>query len=219
MTSLPLNLQQIYIIINKGYGSKVLKKARACGMRGGTIFLAHGTIDHPLLNLLALNDQRKEIVMIIGEKSLCEQTLAQLNQQFHFDKPNHGIAFAIPVCKLVGVSYYNNELLDEESELNTMYQSILTIVNRGNAEDVIEAANRAGAKGGTIIHARGAGVHETSKLFAMDIEPEKEVVLILAKKAQSPLIIQAIREDLAIDQPGNGFILVQDVAQTYGIYE
>ncbi|EOT40407.1 P-II family nitrogen regulator [Enterococcus columbae] len=219
MPSNLLNLQQIYVIISKGYGSKVLKKAKACGMRGGTIFLAHGTIDHPLFNLLALNDQRKEIVMMTGEQSICEHTLAVLNQTFHFDKPNHGIAFSLPVCKIVGVSCYNNQSIQEESELNAMYQSILTIVNRGNAEDVIEAANKAGAKGGTIIHARGAGIHETSKLFAMDIEPEKEVVLILAKKDQASVIIEAIREDLAIDQPGNGIILVQDVAQTYGIYE
>ena len=33
----------------------------------------------------------------------------------------------------------------------------------------------------------GAGIHETSKLFAMDIEPEKEVVLILAKVKEKPL--------------------------------
>ena len=36
-------------------------------------------------------------------------------------------------------------------------------------------------QGGTIINARGSSIHETSKFPNMEIEPEKEMVMILAK--------------------------------------
>ncbi|GAE94435.1 nitrogen regulatory protein P-II [Gracilibacillus boraciitolerans JCM 21714] len=100
-----------------------------------------------------------------------------------------------------------------------MYQNIMAVVDKGKAEDVIESAQKAGSKGGTILNARGSGVHETSKLFSMDIEPEKEIVMILSDENYTEAIVTKIREDLKIDEPGNGIIFVQDVNQTYGIYE
>jgi nitrogen regulatory protein PII len=91
-------------------------------------------------------------------------------------------------------------------------------VDRGKAEDVIDAATKAGSKGGTIINARGSGIHETSKLFSMDIEPEKEIVIILSEVESTEKIVSSIRSHLKIDEPGNGIIFIQDVNKTYGIY-
>jgi nitrogen regulatory protein PII len=57
------------------------------------------------------------------------------------------------------------------------------------------------------------------KLFNMDIEPEKEMVIILTEKEAMRGIVDNIRKKLSIDEPGNGIIFVQDVAETYGIYQ
>jgi nitrogen regulatory protein PII len=100
-----------------------------------------------------------------------------------------------------------------------MYQVINAIVDKGRAEEVIEAASDAGAKGGTIINARGAGIHETRRVFAIDIEPEKEIVMILAKNELVDGIIQSINERLEMDKPGNGIIFVQRAIKTFGLYE
>lgn len=59
---------------------------------------------------------------------------------------------------------------------------IVTIVNRGYSDEVMDAAREAGAQGGTILYSRGAGVHETETFFGIPIQPEKELVLILAKE-------------------------------------
>ena len=98
-----------------------------------------------------------------------------------------------------------------------MYQAIYTIVDRGRAQAVIEAAERAGSRGGTVINARGSGIHETSKLFAMEIEPEKEIVLIVSQKQKTSEIVAAIREELGIDEPGKGIVFVQDVSEAFGL--
>jgi nitrogen regulatory protein PII len=81
----------------------------------------------------------------------------------------------------------------------------------------MDAAREAGARGGTIINARGSGIHEHAKLLNMEIEPEKEVVMIIAQSAIARDIVLAVRDGLEIDKPGNGIIFVQPVNETYGI--
>jgi len=99
----------------------------------------------------------------------------------------------------------------------TTYNAIFAIVDKGNAEDVVDVATQAGAKGATIINARGSGIHETSKLFNMEVEQEKEIILILAEHSILKDIVSSIREKFNIDEPGKGIIFVQEVHQTMGI--
>jgi len=210
----------IYVIVNHGMGSKVLRKAKDCGITGGTIVLGRGTISNVILNFLSLYDERKEIVLMAADNHIADCALESLNKKFQFEKPNHGIAFTTRTGEIYGSSCIVHEENEEErGEGRSMYKIIITIVNKGKAEDVIDAAKAAGSKGGTIINARGSGIHETSKVFHMDIEPEKEMVYILSKADVTETIVSSIREKLEIDKPGNGLVFIQDINNVYGVYE
>ncbi|MGB4045717.1 MAG: hypothetical protein WBK22_06680 [Halanaerobiales bacterium] len=191
----------IVTVVDFGLGSKVIKTARESGISGGTIFLGTGTVDNRLLEILSLDHVRKEIAIMVTESSVAYEALDKLNEKFHFDKPNHGIAFIIPVSEVYGTRDSVSETIikKDRGDENTMYKAIFTIVDRGKGENVMDAAKSAGAKGGTIINARGSGIHETKILFSMPIEPEKEVVMILAKNEIVDNISSAIREELKID--------------------
>ena len=52
----------------------------------------------------------------------------------------------------------------------------------------------------------------------MEIEPEKEIVLILSEVTMTDAIINAIKESLKIEEPGKGIVYVQEVTRTYGVY-
>jgi len=69
------------------------------------------------------------------------------------------------------------------------YDLIITIVNRGLADEVVDATKSAGATGGTIIHGRGTGIHETAKLFGIPIEPEKDIVLTLIDSSKTDSVL------------------------------
>jgi len=210
----------IYIIVNNGVGSRVLRTAKQYGISGGTVVLGKGTVSNTLMNFLSLYDERKEIVLLGADSKTADYALKALSDKFKFQKANHGIAFATSVCRVTGIGCCRDEKFDEMRGVNnSMYQVIITVVNKGKAEEVIDAATVAGSKGGTIINARGAGIHETSKLFNMDIEPEKEMIMILSKETETQAIVNSIREKLEIDKPGNGVIFIQDVSKTYGVYE
>ena len=215
-----LNFELVYVVVNYGIGSKILQKAKKYGITGGTIFLGRGTINNSLLNFLSIYEEKKEVILMGTDSKTADRVLFELNKKFKFEKPNHGIVFTTSICEIIGsVDSKSEENEGERGVNNPMYQNIITIVDRGKAGDVIEAAQAAGSKGGTIINGRGSGIHETSKLFNMDIEPEKEIVIILSKKDVTEAIVAIIREKLKIDKPGNGIIFIQDINKTYGIYE
>jgi nitrogen regulatory protein PII len=214
-----IELELIYIIVKFGVASKIIKCAKEHGVTGGTVLLGKGTIRNSILEFLELHEVRREIVMMAAEKNTAYKALEELNREFRFVKPNHGIAFSISVRDIFGCNILTcKDIKDSKGVGNLVYQAIFIIVDRGKGELVMEASKKAGSKGGTIINARGSGIHECSKLFAMEIEPEKEIVLIISEISFTEAIVEAVREKLDIDKPGNGIIFVQDVNKTYGLY-
>lgn len=97
------------------------------------------------------------------------------------------------------------------------YSLIFTVVNRGFSDDVMDAARSAGAHGGTILHARGSGVHEAEKFFGISIQPEKEVVLILVQQQLKQPIMQAICEKAGLNTQGKGLSFAVPVEEVAGI--
>lgn len=214
------NIISIYVIVNRGIGSKVLHFARKHGLPGGTVLLGRGTIKNHLLQALAINDVRKEIVFLVTEESIGLTFLESLNAEFKLYKSNHGIAFIMNVDFVCGTKCLScSNFKKVGCEEIAMYQSVYIIVDRGKGESAVEAATRAGARGATIICARGSGTHETNKLFNMEIEPEKEIVLIVIKCEITEQVVASVRDALDINKPGNGIIFVQNVRQVYGMYE
>ncbi len=213
-------IELICVIVNFGLGSKILKTAKHHGINGGTITIAKGTAQNTIWDYIGLSDTRKEIVYMVADKETAYQALELMDHEYKFDNPNHGIAFTTPICVALGSRSYKCDYINSERDEDiTMYQVITSIVDKGKAEDVIEAASKAGSKGGTIINARGSGIHETSKLFSMDIEPEKEIVIILSETSMTEAIVTSIREMLHLDEPGNGIIYIQNANKIYGIYK
>ena len=214
-----LELFLLCCIVDNGKGSKVLKIAKHNGVKGGTVFMGVGTVRSKVLEFLALDDIRKEIVFMVVSRENGKAAVEALDHEMALHKPNHGIAFLIPVNSLAGVhSLGKNIEIENKAVMNTVYNAIFTVVDKGQGDCVVDAAKEAGARGATIIHARGSGIHETSTLFAMQIEPEKDMVLILAANDICPGIISCIREKLNIDEPGTGIIFSVGVSETYGLY-
>lgn len=208
----------LYVVLNSGLGSRALHIAKRKGISGGTILLGRGTVKNALLELLALTDVRKEIVLMAADRERSEIVLQTLNQELKLYKPNHGIAYSIPMTEICGSRSCRYHKFDgPEENHKTMYQSITIIVDKGKGEAVVEAASKAGSRGATILNARGSGIHETSRLFNMEIEPEKEIVLIISDQRHTDEIVASIRENFQIDKPGNGIIFVQNVSQVYGL--
>lgn len=215
-----INYYLLVIIVDFGKATKVIHLAKELGAKEGTILIGKGAIKNHTLALLGLNESRKEVVLMGIDGSLEEDIHRELQRKLHLDKPNHGIAFSIPLKKIIGKSFGEHGLkIDKEGESNMKYEAIFTIVNKGMSDEVIEAANKAGSTGGTVIHGRGSGTEAKMKLFNIEIEPEKDIILILSKVDKTEAIVDSIKHSIDIEKEGKGIIFVLDVSRATGLYK
>ena len=210
----------LWSVVNSGGGSKLLKLAKAHGVHGGTIFLGRGTAHrNKLLDFLELTDVRREIVLMATERGSALEAMRYIAGEMSFAKQNKGICFSCPIKSIAGIQNLTHVDLEHREALKgAMYNAIFTVVEKGLAEEVVDAATKAGARGGTIINARGSGIHETDKIFFMDIEPEREIVMILAGSEVTEPIVEAIRTQLHIDEEARGVLFVLGVSDAHGLY-
>lgn len=205
----------VCFIVDVNLGSRVVHLAKEYGATGGTIFFGMGTIHNSILELLGLDSVPREIVFMAVPQDKTEGLTESLSKKLHLKKPNHGIFFRVPILNIWGSQCHCQT---NREEVESMHQAIITVVNQGKADDVIASAVEAGAKGGTIINGRGIGSQEMTILFGIEVEPEVEIVLILAPTESSHAICQNIKQFLAIEEPGNGILFTLNLSQTIGLY-
>lgn len=101
---------------------------------------------------------------------------------------------------------------------HTPHTLITCIVNHGLANEVMAAARRAGATGGTILSARGTSTEEDAKFLGYALVPEKEMLLILVGAALTGTVLEAIRALPILAEPGVGIAFATDVERfvTFG---
>lgn len=95
----------------------------------------------------------------------------------------------------------------EELVVLTDVVLITCIVQRGKAEDVIQAARQAGAQGATVFYAHGSGVRQRHLgVLAITVSAEKEVIYIVAASDQADRIFAKIHHAAHLDTPGMGMM-------------
>ena len=94
---------------------------------------------------------------------------------------------------------------------------IVTIVNKGWGEKVLETSMKAGATGGTIMLGRGMGVHEQRTLLGISLEPEKEIVLSAVRSDEREAILKQIVAATDLEKPGAGIAFALPIDKIFGI--
>ena len=177
----------LIILVPFGRARKIVKYAKDKGLTGATIMIAFGTVKSKVLDFLGIQETRKELILTAGYGDFLDGLMDELNKKFNLTRKNFGIAFRMP----------------------------LSFINIKN--EVVDASLEAGARGGTIIHARGSGLNQTKLIFDMEIEPEKEIVLTIVDDDQLENIVEAIRKKSDVEKEGHGILFVIPVSKAYGI--
>ena len=97
------------------------------------------------------------------------------------------------------------------------HEVICCIVNAGFSDDVMDAAREFGARGGTVIRARGTASPEAERLFNIAIQPEKEMVLILVESKIKDDILHALYKAVGLKTPGPGIAFSMPVESVVGL--
>lgn len=102
-------------------------------------------------------------------------------------------------------------------EQTTQYTLILTVVNHGNVDAVMDAARGEGARGGTVLYARRVGMEDMENMLGFTFQPEKEVVAILTPKEHKRGIMEAINRAAGLTTEARGILFSLPVDDLIGL--
>ena len=97
------------------------------------------------------------------------------------------------------------------------HEVIFCIVNAGYSDVVMDAAKEFGARGGTVIHARGTANANAEKLFGITVQPEKEIVMILVPTELKNDILHALYRSAGLESEGQGIAFALPVNAVVGL--
>lgn len=101
--------------------------------------------------------------------------------------------------------------------MEKQFEAIITLINTGFSDVVMDAARAEGARGGTVINARGTADKNLEKKYGVAITPDKELVLIIVDKEIRDNVLTAIYKAAGLDTDGHGIAFSIPVSDVVGL--
>lgn len=196
------------------------------------MFNAKGTARSSVLRSLGLSGSDKTVCICIEPQVIAVPLITSISDRMELFRKGNGIAFHVPIS---GVSMAVAKLFDSEKEImyerlehwmetnyeqgvsEVKYSLVLSVINQGYSDALIEAAHSVGIPGGTIINARHANIEQAVKFFGVSLQSEKEIVLIVVKNNEKKALMQAITKVCGISTPANGVVISLPVENCLGL--
>ena len=207
----------IVVVVNKGKGSRILDYAIELGIRGATAFHAHGAVSNKILRLLEIEDVHKEMIMIAVPSRYEKDIVDKIAEKFHFNRPNRGIIFSLKLSGVYGSSHFSQkDVLMREEDHNTFLQAVLTIVDKGNTDTILDYIEDQGFPRGTIIDAHGSA-NKSNRFFNLMIEPEKDIILTITTRAEAHRLAGVLTKYLDLKSCNTGILAILNINYYAGI--
>jgi nitrogen regulatory protein PII len=224
-------LMMAITVVNQGQGTAITKIMETSGAATSFVFHGEGTAVNHFYEIFTLENANKQVILTPMREDTWPIAKSGLETRFRVSKVAKGISFVIKISSIIGTNAYKfvaNErpLVSEtkgdnamEETRNENYEVVFAIVNDGFTDLVMEAARGKGAKGGTIINARGTGNKEIEKFFGVSIAPEKQIVMILVPKDIKDAVLTAIYQAAGLNSKGQGIAFSVPATDVVGIVE
>ncbi len=191
---------------------------------------AHGTASDSMLDLLGIAKSEKTIHFSLLVRSKMKKVLSRLTTDMLIDLPSRGIALAIPLSSIASrdaLNYFHDEDAPQSANKNTDNESedkkmnntelIVVICEKGHTDLIMDAAREAGARGGTVTHAKGTGSQYTEKFLGLSIAEEKEIIYIVSTTEKKQPIMKEIMAKAGGASPAHAVVFSLPVSDTAGL--
>ncbi len=211
------------LITKREYSEQYLEFFRRLGIKGVLSTFCNGTATDLTLNHLGVEKTEKIMFETIVKEEQIGEIVKGMMIEMNISAAGNGIAMFLPLDSVGGMSslkYFAGEVEIEKKEESNKMESksvlIITVVDKGNTDIVMDAARSAGAGGGTVIKAKGTGA-ELAKFFGVSISEEKEMIYIVASRENRDAIMRAVMEKAGRNTDAHGVIFTLPVDSVVGI--
>lgn len=97
------------------------------------------------------------------------------------------------------------------------HEVIFAIVNDGFAEEAMAVAREQGARGGTILTARGVARADEAAFFGISIHQEKEMLMIVVEKDVRDNVLNALYKHMGMGKKAQGIVFSLPVSDVAGL--
>lgn len=183
---------------------------------------AEGTATSEHLSLYDLQSTPKAVVSTVTGADGMKSLMRLAKQKLYMDIPGNGIMMAVPVKSVGGAGALNALTGGKVPEggrpkMEFEYELIVVILNEGHSDTVMEAARSAGARGGTVLHAKGTGRTGTPKFFGASLAEEKDMIYIVAPSAEKSQIMRAIGRDAGDGSKAGAICFSLPISEVVGL--
>ena len=110
------HIKALFIVVNAGYTDEIMDIIRAEGAGGATVINARGEgVNHESFMGITV-DSEKEVILTIVDVNKAKRIMCTIKEKAGWNSPLHGICFAMPVNKVIGI---NTSILGNDGEKET----------------------------------------------------------------------------------------------------
>lgn len=212
-------------IVEMGKGKKLIKELTKMEIRLNFQIVGFGTAPTEMLDIFGLGSNDKDIVVSLGAERDIRDLMARFGEVFQSHSKYGGIMIILNVS---AASRVLNEILNFSSNQNTEKEAfnmqnehhnnlVVISVNEGYSEDVMQAARKAGATGGTVIKGRLADIEQFAEFENVNADEEREILLILAPHSSSQRIMESVNAEFGLTSEANGIIFALPTEKAFKI--
>lgn len=220
-------MSEIYMMVtvtNRSRAEKFLSFYKERKIEVMLVTLGAGTANSDMLDYFGLETSEKAVIFSFVTDTVWKRIKKDLQKLMQIDIPDRGIAFIIPLSSIGGkrelmflTENQNYEKGEETSLKDTTYELLVMIINQGYTDLVMDAARRAGAAGGTVIHAKGTGMERAEQFLGVSLASEKEMIMVVTKKKQKNDIMKAVMRDAGMESKAKAIVFSLPVTSTAGL--
>ncbi len=221
MAQEPEQIRVLFGIVEHGAGKAMADRLQRGGVSCSLGIPGHGTAAMSMMSFLGLGSREKDVIVSLGRQSAVERCARELINNLGSPVKGKGIMLLLSAnaaSRLFAVMLsLNAEEEDAESAGQTpgkendlkdeySHSLILISVNQGYTDAVMQTARRAGATGGTIIRARLFHEEKTALALGMNLQGEREIVIILAPTATRDAIMDEVNRECGLRTEAQGIV-------------
>ncbi|MDR2807679.1 MAG: hypothetical protein LBB43_01575 [Spirochaetaceae bacterium] len=209
----------LFFIIDWGKSKAVTQVFEQEHIRFHFVSKGRGTASSEILDLLGIGVSDKAVVLCIERAAVMSVLVKNVRKKLGRQSVGAGIAFTVPLSSVnkpvleIFTKHTNFKLfpikgtdkMEEETKQPITNDLIISIINQGYSDEFMATAREAGARGGTIINARGFA-HQGLKFFGVSVQDEREIILMVTKREQKTAIMQALSQKYGMASKAGGLI-------------
>ncbi len=217
------SVKALVSIVGREKGKKLIAALRDKNIRMHYQCIGFGTAPTEMMDIFGLGTNDKDIVISFGGEDAVKSLMADFSDSFS-SYPKYGglmIVLSISAISRLAVEILNHNTDpfegDEPMKNEHNHNLIMITVAQGYTDDVMNCARRAGATGGTVLRGRLAESETLKELTGMEIEEERDIILILAPSNVSSQIMEDVNAAFGLRSEAHGILCAVPVDKAYKI--